>query len=204
MTFTELDHPRARSGEFTTKQQSAPAVSLTDAAPLQLDRSALSPAVAQKLDDHLQDVDPATGRTYAETYEALSAIHVQQDIVFERRGAPPRLLWQLHDSHGQTTTVPPFVARAVSVPDLSEPGIAIKHRRDRASVAWQKAEDEFQRRRGRTDGATLNALRAKRDMKHEAYLELADEYAAVLDLDAAEPTAPSVEVTTPAGWLHGV
>jgi len=204
MTFTEIDHPRTRAGEFTAKPQSAPTVTLARATPFQLDHTALSTAVAQKLEAHLLDVDPTTGQTYGETYERLVVTHVRQDIVFERRGAPPRLLWQLHTADGRAKTVPPFVARAATVPDTSAPGIATKHRRDRAHVAWQKAEDEYQRRRGRTDRDTLDALRMKRDDRHEAYLELAEEYAAIADLDSADPAAPSVEVTSSTGWLHGV
>ena len=157
--FAELDHPRAAAGTFTTKVNSPSDVILTAAS---FDRDRLTRGEQTRFDAHLAELaDTRTGETHADRYAALTVTHVQQSIVFGRRGTAPQLLWQVHVEGGDPVTVPGFVAKACTAADLSDPLVPFEHRRNRARVAAEKATDERARLAGRVRGQRYGDLRQK-------------------------------------------
>ena len=177
--------PRTDAGRYSEWEHGAPQVMLGQGF---LNPDQLTSAEARKLDEHLTATTGDGTLTYAELYETLGVTHVAQEIVFTRRGAPPELVWRVHGLAGEPVIVPEFVAKASTVPDTSEPAIALKHRRDRARVAMEKATEERARRAGRVKREIYATLRQKEDLATERFLAAEATYAkaAHTNTDAAQ------------------
>jgi GNAT superfamily N-acetyltransferase len=154
-----------------------------------VDRGRLSPAAAVKLDAHLAETRPGTNQTNGSFYASLDVTHLAQEIVEVKRFAPPELRWRLHVADGEPVDVPAEVAKACTAEDRSEPGVALRHRRDRAHVAREKATEERSRRSGRTDGPTFGKLRAKEDSATARFLAADAEYSAATGAPTASAAA---------------
>jgi hypothetical protein len=197
MTSFADQHPRdLGDGTFVRRAHTLPDVTLGT---VQLDDTRLTVGERRKLTEHLAALAP-DGGTYDVLYTAVPHTAVEQAVVWGVRGAAPKLLWQLRRTDGSTLTVPPFVAKAVTVDDITDEVAVLRFRSNRAATAAAKATDERARRTGRTTGEKLAELREKEYAAIEAHLEADARYRAAAAARALDELAELRQANEP--WTN--